>query len=401
MTNVVPTPGSVSTSTVPPRSSTAVRTTSRPTPRPEVSVTSSRVEKPGTNSSRQQRRAGQRSRRRRAAPRAIAGGAQRVLVDAGAVVGDLDDDGRAGGPGRRRVTVGRAGLAGGRALAPAVSQPWSTALVTRCLSASATPSSTRVSSSTSSPSRTQPDVLAVAAATSRTSCGKLATTRRTGTIARPIAPSRTGASWPGRPRSGRAGRGRRPAAGRPARASACTRVGDLGGDAAVAVQHGLAQRRASTSACSAAMARDPAGRALDAPGLELGLADDVEQVVHASGRAPGPVSPRRPCGSAGVGGVRRRRPRRPGAAACGTSTGSSPPSARSSAATSAARSSADTGRSAPGIARPMPSRGGEQQVDEVAADGRTGRRAARRAGPRQRCASADDVVQRRARGPSP
>ena len=46
MMNLVPTPGTVSTSTRPFRRSMDFSTTSRPTPRPETSVTASAVEKP-------------------------------------------------------------------------------------------------------------------------------------------------------------------------------------------------------------------------------------------------------------------------------------------------------------------------------------------------------------------
>ncbi len=47
-----PEPGSLSTSMLPPRRSISARTASRPTPRPEVSLTSARVERAGANSAR-------------------------------------------------------------------------------------------------------------------------------------------------------------------------------------------------------------------------------------------------------------------------------------------------------------------------------------------------------------
>jgi len=97
--------------------------------------------------------------------------------------------------GAETVTVARGGLSRVPRTS-GVSQPWSTALMTRCLSASATPSSTFLSSSTSSPTRIRRTSLPVELATSRISRGNAATTRRTGTIASPIAPSRTSASRP-------------------------------------------------------------------------------------------------------------------------------------------------------------------------------------------------------------
>ena len=107
---VVPCPGSAWTSMVPLRSSTTVRTTSSPTPRPDVWVTSSRVEKPGENSTWSS-----------ALPVAALSGsngaagdgnlAQPRLVDAATVVTDLDDHGRAGGA-RRDAHGGLGRLAG-------------------------------------------------------------------------------------------------------------------------------------------------------------------------------------------------------------------------------------------------------------------------------------------------
>ncbi len=143
---VVPVPAPVVMSMDPPRSSTAVFTTSSPTPRPDVSVTCEAVENSGVNSTDSSvvPLASESARQQTALDRL---GPQRVLVDAGAVVGDLDDDVTAGGA--RGQPDGRLCLlAGEHPNGSGVSQPWSTALMIRCLSASAMPSSTCLSSST-------------------------------------------------------------------------------------------------------------------------------------------------------------------------------------------------------------------------------------------------------------
>ena len=196
MTKVVPTPCSARTSMVPLRSSTTVRTTSRPTPRPELWVTSAWVEKPGEN--RKCSRAGpvaveSTGSRPRSTATARTWSSSMPRPSSDTSITTVEPAARA-----ETVTVACAGLPAWIRWA-GVSQPWSTAFVTRCRSESATASSTRVSSSTSWPSRTSVTSLAVSsgvlgAASSRTSWGKPATTRRSGTIARPIAPSRTSAS---------------------------------------------------------------------------------------------------------------------------------------------------------------------------------------------------------------
>ena len=93
------------------------RTTSMPTPRPEMSLVVSAVEKPGANSSStaalhvdRRRPPGRRSDRRSTALRATACG-----VDAAAVVADLDDDAAAGVAGGDLERAGRR-LAGRDAL---------------------------------------------------------------------------------------------------------------------------------------------------------------------------------------------------------------------------------------------------------------------------------------------
>jgi hypothetical protein len=94
--------------------------------------------------------------------------------------------------------VTRTTASAGFPAAPAAgsSQPWSTALTTRCLSASATPSSTCLSISTSSPAVSSRTARSPARATSRTMRGSVAKVRRTGTMASPIVPSRTSAMPP-------------------------------------------------------------------------------------------------------------------------------------------------------------------------------------------------------------
>ena len=93
MRNVVPTPGSESTSMPPPKRFTAARTTSRPTPRPETRLTSSLVENPGAK---MRSRIEARSRRGDLAlveqARCERLGGDALLVEPAAVVGDLEDD---------------------------------------------------------------------------------------------------------------------------------------------------------------------------------------------------------------------------------------------------------------------------------------------------------------------
>ena len=87
----VPSPGAVSSASVPPSSRTALCTTSMPTPRPAARSAASRVEKPGA-----QRRSSScapssgPSRDRHARSRAPA--PHRLDVDAAAVVGNLERD---------------------------------------------------------------------------------------------------------------------------------------------------------------------------------------------------------------------------------------------------------------------------------------------------------------------
>jgi hypothetical protein len=69
--------------------------------------------------------------------------------------------------------------------------------------------------------------LPVLPATSRTSCGKAAAARRSGTIARPIAPSRTRASRRRCPRRGRRGRGPRRPSWSASATSPCRPLADL------------------------------------------------------------------------------------------------------------------------------------------------------------------------------
>ena len=159
--NCVPTPSSLSISMVPPRSSTAVRTTSSPTPRPDVAVTSSRVLKPALEQHRHQRlpsgltvcrQQASLDWLRAAAPlRQCRSRHRRPRSRSSSLTARADT-----------VTVDCAGLPAASRSA-GVSQPWSTALVTRWRRASATPSSTRVSSSTSSPTNRSRTSLPVSA----------------------------------------------------------------------------------------------------------------------------------------------------------------------------------------------------------------------------------------------
>ena len=114
---VVPTPCSEVMTTSPPRLADRVRTASMPTPRPEMSLVCSAVEKPALEE--QLDRAGHvdRSRRRRPAisPRSAALRGDPGRVDAAAVVADGDDDVAAGVAGGELEHAGRR-LARGLAL---------------------------------------------------------------------------------------------------------------------------------------------------------------------------------------------------------------------------------------------------------------------------------------------
>ena len=151
ITNRVPTPGSDWTSIAPLRSPTTVRTTSRPTPRPEVWVISDRGREAGREDGLQQRPARRGSVSAGTRPRAMAAvrkaSSSTPFPSSATSMTTVEPAARAD-----TVTVAWPGLP--RATRSAgVSQPWSTALVTRWRSESATVSSTRVSSSTSWPVR--------------------------------------------------------------------------------------------------------------------------------------------------------------------------------------------------------------------------------------------------------
>ncbi len=123
-TKRVPAPGVLVTAIWPPRPSTVARTTSSPTPRPELSLTVLRVDRAGAKMWSRPLEASKPSRRSMSpglgasagmSPAATAASWTASAVDAGAVVGNLDDHRRPGGagpyPDRRRF-----GLAGGDAL---------------------------------------------------------------------------------------------------------------------------------------------------------------------------------------------------------------------------------------------------------------------------------------------
>ena len=253
---------------------------------------------------------------------------------------DLDDHGRAGGA-RRDGDGGLGRLAGVRAARPAVSQPWSTALVTRCRSESATASRTRVSSSTSWPASTSRTSLASAVARRRQLAHELgeagddAAQRDHRQAHRAVADG--GEPALRRPRREPAARGRRRPAGRRGRRGRATRRAPAGRRPGRPAP--LAQPRGPHAGGSAASAATLAAVAADPAYVELGLADDVEQVVHPSGRdadrvaAPGgrPSSRVREVLLARAGARRPGRRRR---------------WRTSSAATTAARSSGPTGWSA-------------------------------------------------------
>ena len=114
---------------------------------------------------------------------------------------------------------------------------------------------------------------------------------------------------------------------------------------------------------SVAIASMPCAGALEPAGVELGLADDVDQLVDLGGRDPHRVAAAAQRVVDAVVLVDDRAE-----SSCGTTTGSSPASARCIASASACRCSSGTGSSTPGSAPAMPSQDGEQQVDEVAAD---------------------------------
>ena len=91
--SVVPLPARESISTLPPIFSTLVRTTSMPTPRPLTLVTCAAVEKPGRKMSCSSSRSASSAARSGRDEAALDGlGAHLVDGDAGAIVGDFDDD---------------------------------------------------------------------------------------------------------------------------------------------------------------------------------------------------------------------------------------------------------------------------------------------------------------------
>ena len=113
---VVPAPSSEVSSTSPPSSRTVARTASMPTPRPEMSLVTSAVEKPGWNSS-SAARPGVDGVDRVGGDQPALGGLAGDLggVDPGAVVAHRDDHVAAGVAGGDLERAGR-GLAGGDAL---------------------------------------------------------------------------------------------------------------------------------------------------------------------------------------------------------------------------------------------------------------------------------------------
>ena len=160
--NSLPRPGSDRISIRPRTDSTLARTTSRPTPRPEMSDTNAEVESPDRNTScmdvvvTQCRRVDALARRLVAHP---------VHVDAPAIVADGQDD--LGSQLHGVQPDGRLARLAGASRSSGVSMPWSTALRTRWTSESVswwrTPRSSSVSPPRTSQATTFPRLRAMAA----------------------------------------------------------------------------------------------------------------------------------------------------------------------------------------------------------------------------------------------
>ena len=343
MTKVVPLPGSERTSSAPLRSSTTVRTTSSPTPRPELRVTSPAVENPGANITWSSagplavESSGSRPRWTAAARRASS---STPRPSSETSMTTVEPAARAA-----TVTVARPGLPAACRAADG-SQPWSIALVTRWRSESATASRTRESSSTSWPESTSCTSVASAAlpAISRTSWGKPAdhpAERHHGQPHRAVADGCD-------PGLGVVGEGQQ----------VTHRCALLVADRHHGVQAGQHRPRAA-----------PRRRAPRAGPGRCGPARRRERPARGrAGRSGGPrARPRRPRrgGRAPGGSGRGSSPRSAAgrrssssaasasASSRGTATGSSPAAALSRAATTSASSSGPTGRAAPGSDRLM------------------------------------------------
>ena len=210
-------------------------------------------------------------------------------------------------------------LAGLRRAAAGVSQPWSTALVTRCRSESATASSTRVSSSTSSPVEHERDVLARVV---RAAGGQLAD--QLGEAGDHPAHRHHRQAHRAVADVGRAG------SGRPRRGPSSSRV-------AAPSWSPRATRRVQRLGRSACSARQPGERLAHRPGRRAGARRQGRPARGRAGRSGGRrARPRRrrragrAPGGSGPGSSRRRgragrRPRSSSSAASrGTATGSSP-----------------------------------------------------------------------------
>ena len=158
-----------------------------PTPRPEMSVTVSAVEKPGRKislsicSSVEHRVGVDQAALDGPGPHALA-------VDAAAVVGDLDDDVAADVGRRRARTVPCAGLPFALR-SSGDSMPWSTALRIMWISGSNSCSITVLSTSVVSPLMSRRTFLPVSTARSRTSRGMRANTDLTGWVRMAMTPS--------------------------------------------------------------------------------------------------------------------------------------------------------------------------------------------------------------------
>ena len=151
--------------------------------------------------------------------------------------------------------------------------------------------------------------------------------------------------------------------------------------ALAAVQHGLAQHAAPLRVLGGDR-RQPADHALQPAQLELGLPDDVEQVVHAPGRHSYGVARAGPCDSAAS-----------AASPTSSTSGDCGPQPRDLDRVLAVQRAVQRGDQGRQVVRRHRAVGsghgptdplgrGQQQVDQVAADAGTGRPAALRAGPR-------------------
>ena len=264
-------------STLPPSSSAADWTTSRPTPRPLVSVTVPAVENAGTNSSCHS--AGPLTVRVGRKQAVLDGlGPYPVLVDAGAVVG------RPRGRRCRRTSAPRPVPCAGPFLPAARRCSWVCAAVVdrvddEVLERVGDPVEHLLVELDVLADQLEPYVLAGARWRRRgRSAAAPANTRRTGTIARPMESSRTRAIWPRWPStSSRSPRAvsRMPVVGweQPVqrRASPRRRAARRRGSRCSALLH---------LAWSVAMRQQLGRGLLDPAGAQLGLADDVEQAVH-------------------------------------------------------------------------------------------------------------------------